>query len=70
MTKEKTVTIEKTSKKLKSSLLMWWVAFFTGGYLMMSDEAGSDMSVFGTMLLIGSIAGLFVTKLLIWWNHD
>jgi hypothetical protein len=63
MTVETHVTIEKTSKDLKTCLLGCG-ALGLGGLVLMF--AGSP---FGGLLIVLGLGGWVVTKLCIWWNH-
>ena len=65
-------TIEKTSKKLKGRLLICYVAFFVSLFIGMICGASESTTAAGIagFLILGSIVGVVVTKMQIWWEHE
>ena len=65
------VTVQGTSKKLKSQLLSAWVGLVIGILILVnSSESDPDSGTLGAGLMALSVGWWFVTKCRIWWHHD
>ena len=60
-----TVTIQRTSKRLKSWLVMANLIQL-GGILMLASNTPQT----GMWMILGGVIFHVLTRVLIWWNHD
>jgi len=58
-----TVTVERTSKRLKGQLVASWVAIFLGVCVAYAEPMG------GAVVIAVGFFALVCTKILIWWRH-
>lgn len=69
-----TVTIQKTSKKLKGHLILCWLMFIVGlcwcaGSHANAELVGGEPGIGGVVTISVAVFWYVVTRFRIWWNH-
>lgn len=72
MDDNKVVTIQLTSKYLKSHLVISWIFILVGLLLIITGsgpDKGNDGIVWGSLISLFGFLFLGITRVRIWWNH-
>jgi hypothetical protein len=64
------VTVEKTSKELKTHYLLALLVIGIGSAVTCTSAASDDQRAYGMLILFAGIVGMVVTKARRWWHHD
>lgn len=63
------VTTQATAKTLKAQQAISTVVFLVGMALMFAGS-GTDMAMFGAVIMVLGIIGYVASRLRIWWHHE
>ena len=68
---QKTVLIEKTSKRYKLRDVYWMVSLFVGLILALASASNSSTAwmVIGIVIVVASLLWAFMNAISTWWHH-
>lgn len=64
------VTIQRTSKSIKLTKALSWIAFWISIVVLFSNQGNEGAIVFGVLLLIASVVGIVWARIARWWQNE